>query len=109
MFSDEEQAIIRSRKLKEYVVLKCEPDMLTVERLGAKDAAQFAETYHLRITDLASGKGHIHKVPLSSDITLDVRAATLARPDPFSVVALGRSCLTRIGGHECADFFDHRG
>lgn len=56
VFSDEEQAVIRSRKLKEYVVLKREPDMLTVERLGAKDAAQFAETYHLRIKHLASGK-----------------------------------------------------
>ena len=56
VFSEEEQAIIRSRKLKDYVVLKREPDMLTVERLGARDAAQFAETYHLRIKDLASGK-----------------------------------------------------
>ena len=56
VFSEEEQAIIRSRKLKEFVVLKREPDMLTVERLGARDAAMFVETYHLRIKDLASGK-----------------------------------------------------
>jgi hypothetical protein len=56
VFSDEEQAIIRGRKLKDYIVLKREPDSRSIDRLGAANVAELADAYHLRVRSLLSGK-----------------------------------------------------
>ena len=56
VFSDEEQAVIRERKLKDYVVLKRAPDSDSVDRLGAAHVAGMLDAYHLRVKNLLSGK-----------------------------------------------------
>ncbi|MDE1945381.1 MAG: hypothetical protein KGI03_03875, partial [Patescibacteria group bacterium] len=51
-FSEEELAIIKSRKLKDYVVLKRKPDSRTAKKFDAEYMASIADGYHLRVKDL---------------------------------------------------------
>jgi hypothetical protein len=56
VFSDEELAIIKSRKLKDYVVLQREPDRLRRERLGETAMAHNPRMFDLYVRDLVAGR-----------------------------------------------------
>lgn len=56
IFSDEEQAVIKSRKLKDTVVLKREPNAKEIEKRGAAWVRQNDDLYHLYIRNLTAGK-----------------------------------------------------
>lgn len=56
VFSEEEQAIIKGRKLKDTVVLKREPNSKEIEKRGAAWVRENHDLYHLYIRDLTAGK-----------------------------------------------------
>ena len=53
-FTEEELAVIKSRKLKDYIVLERMPDSRMVEKLGA-DLPNYLDGFKLRIKDLMKG------------------------------------------------------
>ena len=68
-FSDEEQAIIKSRKLKDYVVLERQPDKLRRERIGAEAMRDNPGMFNLHVRDLVSGRAD----PFFCDTPIDAK------------------------------------
>ena len=55
-FSEEELAVIRDRRLKDYIVAERVPDSRTASKFDAEYAASIADGWHLRVKDLMKGK-----------------------------------------------------
>jgi hypothetical protein len=55
-FSEEELAVIRDRRLKDYIVAERVPDSRTASKFDAEYAASIADGWHLRVRDLMKGK-----------------------------------------------------
>ena len=56
VFSEEELAVIRSRRLRDYVVLERQPDKLRRERIGAEAMRDNPGMFNLYVRDLVSGR-----------------------------------------------------
>tara|TARA_R110002110_G_scaffold322490_1_gene534916 strand:- start:43 stop:399 length:357 start_codon:yes stop_codon:yes gene_type:complete len=69
-FSEEELAVIRDRRLKDYIVAERVPDSRTASKFDAEYAARIADGWHLRVRDLMKGKpdGFMFDTPVDAKI-----------------------------------------
>src|SRR3569832_2932493 len=69
VFSEEELAVIRSRRLRDYVVLERQPDKLRRERIGAEAMRDNPGMFNLHVRDLVSGRAD----PFFCDTPIDAK------------------------------------
>ena len=56
VFSEEEQAIIKHRKLKDYVITERIPDERLAGKIGSSFVQEHKHMYHLYVRDLTNGR-----------------------------------------------------